>query len=242
VINRVFQNDMLKIVTITQSNDQYAQFDARSDYPTLNELFVSIQCPVTQKDIDKASACELFLIRETAEQFNTITSPYINGIDPKKNAWIDNIIDHKPTTEEILYEHVDQEHGFFIHPGYRWDKMNVKICELLVIVSRRDIRCLRDLRAKHIPLLEIITRKTLEVANEKFGVRGNQLRAYVHYFPSFFHFHVHFYHVNIQSNKIPLDDIIDNLKMDGEYYAKANLTAVVDATSDLYKKLTGNNA
>ena len=36
----------------------------------------------------------------------------------------------------------------------------------------------------------------LQVIKERFGVAANQLRLYVHYQPSYYHFHVHVTHVD----------------------------------------------
>jgi len=41
---------------------------------------------------------------------------------------------------------------------------------------------------------------------------------------------------------ILFDDVIDNITMDGEYYAKCSLTFTVGETEELYKKLDEGGA
>ena len=39
--------------------------------------------------------------------------------------------------------------------------------------------------------------KYLQVINDKFGVTKQQIRAYIHYHPTYYHLHVHFIHVSV---------------------------------------------
>ena len=67
-----------------------------------------------------------------------------------------------------------------------------------------------------------------EVTVNKYGIKPDQLRVFLHYQPSYYHFHLHI--VNVQhpglgdgiaiGKAILLDDVIDNLKLDGQYYTK----------------------
>ena len=67
---------------------------------------------------------------------------------------------------------------------------------LTVIVHRRDIKSLRDLNASHLPLLKEIRRKVLEVIPQKYpAVGADEVRLFVHYQPTYYHFHVHVAHL-----------------------------------------------
>ena len=39
----------------------------------------------------------------------------------------------------------------------------------------------------------------VQVLKEKYGVGNDQLRAYIHYHPSYYHLHVHFMHLNVDA-------------------------------------------
>lgn len=64
---------------------------------------------------------------------------------------------------------------------------------------------------------------------QRYGLPTNKLRVYVHYQPSYYHLHVHF---NALSYEVPgssverahlLQDIIQNLKSDPQYYKTRTL-------------------
>jgi m7GpppX diphosphatase len=85
--------------------------------------------------------------------------------------------------------------------------------------------------------------KSLEIIETKYGIKKNKIRAYLHYQPSFYHLHVHFTHIKFQIPGIPernhnLSQVIENLKIDREYYRKTSLTYPIkknDALFELYK-------
>jgi m7GpppX diphosphatase len=73
---------------------------------------------------------------------------------------------------------------------------------------------------------------SLQAIAEQFGVQASALRVYVHYQPTYYHFHVHFSHVKITDGThtgkaVLLEDIIYNLSRDGDYYRHASLTYVI---------------
>ena len=39
----------------------------------------------------------------------------------------------------------------------------------------------------------------MQVIQEKYGVGSDQLRAYIHYHPSYYHLHVHFMHLKVDA-------------------------------------------
>ena len=67
----------------------------------------------------------------------------------------------------------------------------------------RSVRSLRDLGQDHLPLLRNIQEKGTQEIEKKFGVPRNSLRVFVHYHPSYYHFHVHFTHIgNVHHSNI----------------------------------------
>ncbi|CRK92696.1 CLUMA_CG006344, isoform A [Clunio marinus] len=191
-------------------------------------LKISRIYPATEKHIIKYTEQMLFLIEETPVDYITITLPYLK-YEQFTLDWVYNIIEHKQETERILYEDLDPKNGFILLPDYKWNGQ-IETLYLLAIVMRKDIKSIRDLDSNHLPLLENIRSKSLEIIEKKYDINSNQIRAYFHYQPSFYHLHVHF---TILKYKAPgincekshlLNNVIDNIKMIPDYYQRAILT------------------
>jgi m7GpppX diphosphatase len=74
----------------------------------------------------------------------------------------------------------------------------------------------------------------------KYGVPSLQLRVYVHYQPSYYHLHVHFTHLNydapgtVVGRAHLLDDIINNLELQDDFYKRKTLTYILRENDGLY--------
>jgi m7GpppX diphosphatase len=55
---------------------------------------------------------------------------------------------------------------------------------------------LRDLTGVHLPFLLNLKNRCLAAIRSRFSVPASQIRAFVHYQPTFYHFHVHFAHIS----------------------------------------------
>ena len=113
----------------------------------------------------------------------------------------------------------------------------------LGIARDKSIRSLRDLRARHLPLLKRMRHAGEQIARNRYGVSPSQLRVFVHYPPQFYHFHVHYTHVNVSIGVTTerahlLDDIIDNLERDAEFYSRASITCSVGETDELWRRVS----
>ena len=67
-------------------------------------------------------------------------------------------MEHKSEVERIIFEDPDVENGFILLPDLKWNG-EVDTLYLLGIVHKRDIKSLRDLTEKHLPLLKNIQKK-----------------------------------------------------------------------------------
>ncbi len=145
--------------------------------------------------------------------------------------------------ERIIFEDEDKTEGFVLLPDMKWDGQTVENLYLLGIVHARGIGSLRDLTAKHISLLKNVRDKSLRAIEEKYGLHPSRVRVYLHYYPSFYHLHLHFTHINFQLPGWPernhlINQVICNLSVDGDYYRKVALECVIkqnDGVYDLYK-------
>lgn len=106
------------------------------------------------------------------------------------------------------------------------DRINVY---LNAIVVRRDIHSLRDITDEHLPLLEYIYNDGRQIISEKYSIPIKELRVFIHYQPSFYHFHVHFNHIKnskpgFQCERAhPLSNVIENIRLMPNYYQKVTL-------------------
>lgn len=229
------------------SNDIYKKYEGLTK-PSYNPISTQIIKPATQKHIDKFTAKPPHLLFETAEDYQNITLPYIEeqkfGLQ-----WVYNILEHKSESERIVFEDPDQETGFVLLPDLKWDGKQVEDLYLVAIIHRRDIKSVRDLNEKHLPLLKNILHKGLEKIEKKYSVSASQMRVYFHYHPTYYHLHVHFNHLQyeISGTKAEkahlLQDVINNIEeISSDYYAKKTLPIKLYETSPLLGLLRKDDA
>ncbi|KAI5449739.1 hypothetical protein NCC49_004104 [Naganishia albida] len=147
--------------------------------------------PATDVHIRKYEAQRRVMIEETPEVYARVVRPYIEGIPASRIQWVHNILSHEKEADRILYEDPDPATGFLILPDLKWDRKTLSTLYLSAIVFDRSIRSLRDLEKRHLPLLRNIKRSSEDVVKRDFGLESNQVRLFVHYQPSYYHFHVH---------------------------------------------------
>ncbi|WRT68059.1 uncharacterized protein IL334_005034 [Kwoniella shivajii] len=184
------------------------------------DLQIKIICPATEIHIKKYSAQERYMVCETKEIYETVVQDYINGFDESRLAWVYAILDGKKEADRILYRKQDEQDGFVILPDLKWDQTSMNALYLTVLVQTQSIRSLRDLTKAHIPLLNSIKQAVFDTVKQKFGVGQNKLRLFVHYQPSYYHFHVHVVHIQSESfagmlvgQAHMLDDLISLLEL-----------------------------
>lgn len=170
---------------------------------------------------------------------------------------------HGKTKEKVLYSDPDQETGFALLVDFKWKKHPKTMFELMELEKAKrptnglyciafanagkTLKSLRDLRAAHLPLLKNIRDSGLAKIQEVYGIERKRVRMFVHYLPQFYFFHVHFttldidFGINVGRARL-LDEIIANLELDGEYYAKALLSFEVFKDHELEKALLGVSA
>lgn len=63
-----------------------------------------------------------------------------------------------------------------------------------------------------------------------------------HYYPTFFHLHVHFAHAKMTDQVgafcgkgVMLDDVIEHLEMDGDYFLKKTMLVVIGEGRELFR-------
>ncbi|KAL3145883.1 hypothetical protein ABBQ38_015253 [Trebouxia sp. C0009 RCD-2024] len=228
-------------------NDIYAKY-ASMVAPEQATITVDTIYPATEKHISKHSTQKFIMVAETAEVYSNKVLPYMQSLPASRITWVYNILEKKAETERLLFEDPNPETGFMLHPDLKWDQTQTEGLYCIALCHRRDLKCLRDLTADSLPLLRNVKHKTCQVIQDKYGIQSGQIRAYIHYHPSYYHLHVHFMHLSVDAGAGMaagkahlLDDVIDNIEVFGsDYYKRRTLHFTVGESDPLYKQCFAN--
>lgn len=236
VINRTGFNDLEEIIDkIVDSKDSCEQLMFNEKYSRYR-IHGDINTEVTVYDggneyYRRFSKKSHLVVRETPEMYKKL----LEWVSKKRNvSWINNILGGRSEQDRIYY----QDKEFLLMPDIKW---NEELDSLyLLAIARENIPSVRELTDIHLPMLKNIRSKSLEYIKH-LGLDRDKVRAVVHYHPSYWHFHVHFVHVDntdfgggmLSGRAILLDDIIQNIEMIPTYYQKATMTTVVPNFSDV---------
>ncbi|KAK0643442.1 HIT-like domain-containing protein [Cercophora newfieldiana] len=189
------------------------------------DLKINLIYPCTEKHIKKYSKQGVRLVTETPAIYREHVRPYMQAQrEAGRLNWAFNIIEGKKEVEDVIYRTPygqDPEEGFLLLPDLNWDRKTLDALHLLGLVERRDIWSLRDLRRKHIPWLRHMKAKFLEATTKVYPtLEEDQLKLYVHYQPTYYHFHIHIVHVALEAGAtqavgkaVGLDSIIEQLEV-----------------------------
>ncbi|XP_054648230.1 m7GpppX diphosphatase [Dunckerocampus dactyliophorus] len=208
-------------------NDIYSTYRLQAP-PHLNEIKATVVCPATEKHVNKYQRRESFLVEETAEDYQSITLPYIQK-QSFSVQWVYNILDKKAESERIMFEDPDPKLGFVLLPDFKWDQKQLDDLYLIAITHQKNIKSLRDLTSEHIPLLQNIFQKAREAILKRYSLPASKLRVYLHYQPSYYHLHVHFTKLGYDAPGCGVErahllaDVIQNLQADPNYYKTRTL-------------------
>ena len=226
--------------------DIYHRFLARSGSAEGERLQVTLVSPCTITHVRKYIDVPMRMVSESASDFLNFTVPYVSQLPPERTAWIQKVLNKESEAEVALIHDNDPEQGFIITPDSKWDQKTVASLYYLALVQNAGIRCLRDLRPKHLPMLKRIREAARRLIPQRYPeIQADRLRFYVHYFPSYFHFHIHIVntqYVGLMGGTVGqchlLEDIIENIEnIDPEYYAKRTLHFGLHESHDLYASL-----
>jgi len=239
------------------ANDIYHWYLANSCQVQVNstdesfaDLKINLIYPCTDKHIRKYSKQGVRFVAETPAIYRDHVRPYMQAQrEAGRLNWAFNIIEGRKEVEDVIYRTPfgrDPEEGFLLLPDLNWDRQTLDALHLLGLVERRDIWSLRDLRRKHIPWLRHMKAKFLEATTNVYpDIEQDQLKLYVHYQPTYYHFHIHIVHVALEAGAtqatgkaVGLDSIIEQLELmrgDGEAGMDAvTLCYTLGEASDLW--------
>lgn len=237
----------LRQVKKIASNDVYwwgttvAEQDVETD-PTCK---YSLVYPATETHVRKYESALLHMIRETPEAYETVVKPYIETMKGDRLQWVANILHHGAEAERVLFRNDD----YVVLPDMKWDGQNIDTLYCCCIVFDDSISSVRDLTVGHVGYLEGIRTSILKELPEIYEAQGLQrdnLRLYVHYQPSYYHFHVHVVNTNflglvnsmLAGKAILLEDVIDNLRQMGSASGSSSSRGYADKTINYQLKET----
>jgi len=230
-------NDLVMGLQLVRLSDNDIHLSADASLPEkFNVSKSTIIYPATEQHITKYRATPSHSIFETPEDYRTITLPCIQA-NLFSVDWIYNILDGRKDQDLVLVRDDDPQKGFCLFQDLKWDGKTVENMYYQAIIRRRDIKSVRDLTEKELPMLENILAKSQKAIFEKHGLPASRLKCYFHYQPTYYHLHVHFRHIGSRSYSpyVFLQSVIGNIKLAGDYYQRATLQFVTREERPLYQ-------
>ena len=141
----------------------------------------------------------------------------------RQDSWVDAF-----ETNDGVCKYADCQHRIF-----SW----------LAIVSDHGIRTMRDLRGEHVGMLERLYDTCMKTILKETGVESHRVMCYVNYPPSVYRLHIHFcapfsvFSAFDAFRMHSLSSIINNLKINSDYYALSDFRIPVHGNSELYQAL-----
>jgi m7GpppX diphosphatase len=168
------------------------------------DLKINLIWPCTEKHVKKYSKQGVRFVSETPAIYRDHVRPFMQAQrEAGRLNWAFNIIEGRKEVEDVIYRTPygqDPDEGFLLLPDLNWDRKTVDALHLLGLVERRDIWSLRDLRRKHIPWLQHMKAKFVDATTKVYpSIEADQLKLYVHYQPTYYHFHMHIVHVALEA-------------------------------------------
>lgn len=247
-----YSNDYEKLKQTTK-NDIYYWGTAllKQDWESNPSAKINVIWPATDIHIKKYSQQTMHLVRETPDVYNRIVKPYIDEMyEQRRLKWVHNILYENAEADRVVYKDLIEENkegGFVVLPDMKWDGINIDSLYLVAIVYRDDIKSIRDLNPSHKNWLITLNNKikTFVPACYNFALRPDELNIFVHYQPSYYHFHIHI--VNIRhpglglgmsaGKAVLLDDIIENLNYLGpQGFMNKTLSYIIGTNHDLWAR------
>ncbi|KAN0111709.1 HIT-like domain containing protein [Russula decolorans] len=219
-----FSDGLISTTKLIETTDIYAWMlgwlGHSEDRP---DVKINAIYPATDVHIRKYSNQHVHIVRETPALYERIVKPYIDAFPASRTQWVDEIISGRSEAEKVLFRSPPEADpfGFLILPDMKWDLANLASLYLVALTLLPNIKSLRDLNLSHLPLLRSIRREATNVVKSRWGLERTELRLFIHYQPSYYHFHVHIVNANHTAlmgmtvgQAHMLDDIISLLELD----------------------------
>lgn len=149
------------------------------------DLKINLIYPCTDKHIKKYSPQTVRMVTETPAIYQQHVRPYMQRMrDEGRLNWVFNILEGRKEQEGILLRDPGQgspEEGFLLTPDLNWDRKTLTSLHLLVLVDRRDIWSLRDLKKCQVDWIKHMREKILGATVELYPeLEKDMLKLYIH--------------------------------------------------------------
>lgn len=207
---------------IISENDRYTKY--KGIVSKINCEYLVIE-NYTEQDYFKHTQSNIKMIKETPEYYHTIVLP--NAIKMDK-TWIYAILDGTAELDRILY----QDENFVLLKDIKWNGDKLNEIHVLALPRRRDLLSIRDIDNSNLYLIEQIDKISRDVIVSMYNLPNDRIRSYFHYYPSYWHLHVHFDICGQENSSSsvdfcrPLHDVVENVKLDSNYYKKITLNVI----------------
>lgn len=224
------------LITPVVSNDCYHRYQLAIP-GSQPDVQMTIIHPATEAHVAKYRLPPRLMLCETPCMYTSITRPYYQSLNRADLKWIDNILDGHGEQEEILLRTDD----FIVMPDIKWDRQDTTSLYLLALYRQRDLLTLRDLRQSHLPMLHRLKLDIANLLDKHYGLSLPQVRIYLHYLPTYAHLHLHVVHCSVErpvGTSVGLahllDDVIQNIEFDGDWYAHSLMHVNISQMHPLY--------
>ena len=189
-------------------------------------LKINLIYPCTPQHIRKYARQGVRFVTETPSIYRDGVRPYMQAQrDAGRLNWVYNIIEGKKEVEDVIFRtpfdaSTPNTEGFLMLPDLNWDRKTLESLHLLAVVERRDLWSLRDLKRRDIPWLRHMRQQLIQSTLQVYtDLDADQLKLYVHYQPTYYHFHIHIVHVQLEAGAtqatgkaVGLESIIEQLE------------------------------
>ena len=150
------------------------------------DLKINLIYPCTDKHIKKYTPQTVRMVTETPAIYQQHVRPYMQRMrDEGRLNWVFNIIEGRKEQEDILLRDPGQgsspEEAFLLAPDLNWDRKTLTSLHLLVLVDRRDIWSLRDLKKSHVTWMKHMRERILDATVKLYPeLEKDMLKLYIH--------------------------------------------------------------
>ncbi len=171
------------------------------------------------------------VIHETATAYSGILMQEFIRCEIAKKQWIYKIISGEKETEQVI----DRTDDFIVLPDSE-SMDDPTILNWMVVFTDIGLTSMRSLRGEHVDILRAIRAKVVSLLPPEF----DSPMLYFHYPPSVWQLHLHvaapcdmLRTTNSMQKVCFLEDVISNISIDPDYYAKATTTFILPSNHEL---------
>jgi len=249
----------LALTLTNHSGHEYSYYEAVAgkDGSSSSSFALEVIWPAQQWQIDRKKPGEYFMVEETREVYEEFVEPFAKERAAKDSAgWIDAVASLEKERDRNLFGNDD----FIINVDTKWTthaalsedpavraqwKASPWTRDLYLLTIAKDplLRSIRDLRGRHLPMLEAMDAELKKAAQSVYGVSPAKLRLFFHYKPQFYRLHAHAtrceqVNPGCEAERAHLlTTVIANLKRDSDYYQNLTILCKIGTKDALYKAL-----